>query len=288
MHLLVTGGAVDYITLRGIAKRYPRMSDLLGALAAYDVVYANGFSAGFRDGGDFETLRGATRLVQIPNLVFSAFHPDVVYVGDLVDMSGRGLVRSATGPYNSALALFGFLEGLSVEATGRLFDADLFRFLGYLDQWDEAAGTLLSLGRDASYDLSGHLVRWARRGAFMHTINHPKMYVTSDLACGLLAKAGIPFEECDLDAYLADDFVRQGTWPVYGPVADLFGVPGSYMFLKRDRRPDAPQVTIDLATFIAESFASYRGYDPARLACARVAAWRGNEEVRTRLRDVAG
>ena len=287
--LLLPRSEVVYYTLRGITKRFPRVSDLLRDFDSYDVVFANQFATAFRDGGDFEALRGHSRVVQIPNLVFSAFHPDVVYVGDVQEMDGRGLVRSATGPYNSALTLFGFLEGLSVDATARLFTPDVFRRLGYLDQWDDSAATLLSLGCDASYDLSESLVRWARRGAFMHTINHPKMYVTSDLARGLLAKAGIPFADCDLDSYLVDDFVHQGTWPIYEPIAELFGVKGSYVFLKRGPKPGGPPVTIDLRAFIAGSFASYRRRDITRLAhaCARVAAWRADGAIRTGLKEAA-
>ena len=44
----------------------------------------------------------------------------------------------------------------------------------------------------------------------MHGLNHPKMYVAADLARGLLAKAGIAFEPCDLDGYLSADFIRCG------------------------------------------------------------------------------
>ena len=289
MRLLLPGASVDYYTTHAITRRYARMTDFVREVGGHDLVFANHFKAPFRDGSGFDALRAGTNLVQIPIIVFSAFHPDMNYVGPEDGAAGRGVVRGPMNDSNSALALFGFLEGLSVAQTIRLFDADLFRALGYFDCWAGSAEYFLSQGREAGYDLSEDLARWTRRGAFMHSINHPKMFVTSDLARGLLRRAGIPFTDCDLDSYLPDDFIRQGTWPIYGPIADYYGVPGgSYVFLRR--QPGLPPTfeTLGLEQFLTETFAAYGRYDRADLSCARVEGWRSDEAVRAAILGRAG
>lgn len=280
MRLLLPGAEVTYETVYGIARRFPRMSDLVARYAGYDAVFATGFHAPFADDAPFEALRDGVRLVQIPVVVFPAFHPDLVYVGDLGDPSGRGHVRTALGPYNSALALYGYLSDLSVEETLRLFSEEIYAGLGYLTMWEGAVDGLLSLGRDASYDLSQDILRWSRRGAFMHSVNHPKMFVACDLARGLLSRAGIPFADLDLESYVPDELMRQGTWPIYPEIGERFGIAGGYVFVGRGQIPRV----MDLPTFVETSFAVYAKRRRAELACDRVDGWLANDLVRTELR----
>ncbi|MDB5511090.1 MAG: protein of unassigned function [Enterovirga sp.] len=270
MRLLLPEAEIAYHSVHAVARRFPRMSDLVRAVSGCDVVFAGHFTAPFRDGGDFETLRAETRLVPIPVVVFSAFHPDAVYVGDMAD--NTRLVRTPVGYYNSALALFGFLKGLTPTETLRLFDFETYRYLGYMDAWRDAQATLLQLGRDAGYDLETDFLRWSRRGVFMHVINHPRMFVTNDLARGLLRKAGIPFADCDLDSFASDEIAALGAWPVYPPIAEQYGVPGSEVFLRPAARR-RPPATIGLTDFVHQSFAAYRAADPALLRNDRVAHW---------------
>lgn len=280
MRLLLPGAEVVYETVYGIARRFPSMSDLVARYGGYDAVLATAFHAPFADPEPFEVLRTGTRFVQIPVIVFPAFHPDLVYVGDLADPSGRGHVRTGLGPYNSALALYGYLSDLSVEETLRLFDGDVYAGLGYGAMWDGAAEGLLSLGRDASYDLSEDVLRWSRRGAFMHSVNHPKMFVACDLARGLLAKAGIPFSDLDLESYVPDELLRQGTWPIYPEVGERYGIPGGYVFVGRGQTPRV----LDLRGFVETSFAAYAKRRRAELRCERVEGWLENEAVRGELK----
>ena len=285
MRMLVPETEVAFTSVFGIATSYRRAADLVVATRDCDAVFANAFHAPFRDGGGFEDLRAGTRLVPIPTLVFSAFHPDAIYVGN--ESGGQGLVYGPMGGYHSAIALYGYLEGLDLEATLRLFQHETYRRLGYLDLWDGSVATLAELGRHADYPLDESILRWTRRGCFMHGINHPKMYVAADLARGLLRKAGIAFEDCDLDGYLPDDFIRSGTWPVYEAIAEHYGVPGSALFLKAPTRKTGPARTMTLRAFVEASFASYRKRDRARLASPRVEGWRAAEAVRGDLAALA-
>ncbi|MBV9079241.1 MAG: hypothetical protein JO048_17390 [Methylobacteriaceae bacterium] len=281
MDLLLPKADVRAISVYRLAQRYPSLSDLVADLAGSDVVFATAFATRFRDGGTFEDLRAAVPLVAVPTLVFPAFHPDLVYVGDPTD-AARGFLRGPIGTYHSALALFGYLEGFDERRTARLFTADIYRRLGYLDLWQASADTLLKLGRDAQYDLAEELLRWTRRGPFMHTINHPKMFAVNDLARGLLRKAGIPFADCDLDSYAPDEIVKLGSWPVYPPIAEQYGAAGSEVFLAPATKRSPPR-TMGLAELLRDSFAAYGAAAPDRLVNDRVALWRGAEEIRGEL-----
>lgn len=285
LRLLLPEAHVVYHSVYRIARRFPAMADLVRELGSYDAVFAGSFSAPFRDGGSFEALRAAVGLVQMPVVVFSAYQPDIVYVGDLSD--AVRLVRTPVGGYNSALALFGFLQGLSVEATLRLFDPEAYRLVGYLGIWEGSQATLLGLGRDSGWDLGPDLLRWTRRGPFMHLVNHPRMFVTNDLARGLLAKAGIAFPDIDLDSYAADEIVRLGSWPLYPGIAEQFGLDGSRTFLRPAEGAAMPR-TIGLRAFVEGSFASYGKVARARLRSERVDQWLGLDGLVADLRRIAG
>lgn len=288
MRLLRPDAEVAFLSVFGLPARFRTTAELVRLLAGYDAVFAGRFAAPLRDGGTFDALKAETRLHEIPVVVFAAFHPDLVYVPDLSDPAGRRLIQSATGDYHSALVLFAYLEGLDPAAARRLFDADIYRALGYLDLWDSSAAALLEAGRLAGRDLSGDLMRWTRRGAFMHSTNHPRMFVAGDLARAALAGAGFVPLAVDLDATLPDEFIRQGTWPVYPALATHYGVTGSDVFLTQGNRRRGRSRTMPLETFIAASFAAYRGHGRSDFGCPRVAGWRADPATWASLRERAG
>ena len=261
MRLLLPEATIDYRSSFRLAKA--GTAEWRRLVAGHDHVFAH------RPPGeaDLAELRRDVPLTEIPVLVFVAFHPDLVYVSEPGAEPGR-FVQSATGDYHSALVLTGWQLGFTPEETARLF-----RALTYLDLWDGAAAILLETGRAADYDLSADLLRWSRRGIFMHSVNHPRMFVAADLARGLLRKAGMPTAAIELDAYLPDEFVRQGTWPVYPAIAERYGVEGSEVFLTQGTRTGAAPRALGLPAFIAGSYASYARFDRSRLVCPRVEAW---------------
>lgn len=284
MRLLLPDAAVNFISAFGAAKTFPRIADLIAEAQSHDVVFANTYLPAFKDGGSIDTLRAASNLILMPLIVFPAFHPDLVHIGEEVVPGDGNLLVGPMGRSHSALALFGFRAGLTPEETRRLFTDSVYRRLGYFDGWNESVAFLRTLGQQAGHDLDADLARWTRRGCFMHANNHPKMYVAADLSRSLLAKAGIPFGDCDLDAYLADDFIRLGTWPVYPEIAEHYGVPGSSLFLTAEIAKAGRARTLTLQTFIERSFAGYRSAPRDRLVCARVAAWLSDAELCAELR----
>lgn len=287
MAFLLPGAEVTYLSAFTVLKRFPRMADLVAEGRRYDVVFSSPFMPAFQGGGDLAAFRDALPLRLIPIIVFAAFHPDQVMVGRLRDPLGAGLVVGPLGHAHSALALFGFLEGLPTEATRRLFTGATYRRLGYLDGFDDSVVALRDLGREAGYDLDRDLARWMRRGCFMHCDNHPKIHVLADLARGLLKAEGLPYGDCDLDAYLPDDMQGAGSWPVYPEVAEHYGVSGSALFLKAATRATGPARTMTLTSFLDATYARYARTERRDLVNARVEAWREDEAVRGALREAA-
>ena len=122
----------------------------------------------------------------------------------------------------------------------------------------------------------------------MHSINHTKLYVVADLARGLLTRAGVPFEECDLDAFLPDDLGGQGSWPVYPEIAQHYGVPGSALFFKAETRRSGPARTMSRAEFVAASYANYDRRERKLLISQRVQGWLNDPPTVDFLREAAG
>ena len=63
-------------------------------------------------------------------------------------------------------------------------------------------------------------------------------------------------------------------------MATLYGVAGSTVFKRRQRR-DAPPETLGLDAFVAESLAIYRMQPRETLTCHRVEHWAGSPEIRS-------
>ena len=116
------------------------------------------------------------------------------------------------------------------------------------------------------------MARWSRRGAFMHVINHPKVFVLGDIARRLLTESGVEPQPVAVEDYLDDELARDVVWPLYPPVAELFGLTGSYLFKSKPRGAAFPQL-YDLAGFVEASFAIYDALGAEALACPRVETW---------------
>ncbi len=279
LRILVPGARLQLIPMGSLGRRERSLDTFAARLADCDHVFSQPFPAGFFPEGGSEALRARLpRMRLFPAIVFTAFHPDAVYVGDLTSVARTTLVPSPLGTYHSAITLFGFLRGLSPERIDGLFREDVFSRLGYLDAWDIAAADLIASSRAIGFDLSGDLLRWSRGGLFMHNINHPRLNVLGDIAARLAREAGLAPRTVAVEAYAPDALLDDAIWPVYPAVATLYGVAGSLVF-KRRQRPGLPPETLTLDAFIAESLALYRGQPRASLTCHRIEHWRATPEI---------
>ncbi|MBX3526550.1 MAG: hypothetical protein KF904_10135 [Rhodoblastus sp.] len=277
MKLLVPQAHVDRFT---IVRKGVTTLDMLGkTLSNYDHVFSLEFQPGFVRGGGWEELKTLLpNVAPIPSIVFSGFHPDTIYV---LDPTRSGFpIEGPTGPYHSAIALFAYLRGMSVEQTVSLYGAPLFEALGYFDVWEDSAREFLELARASGLDLSAELIRWSRSGPFMYSMNHPKAFVLFDVAKALLAKAGMKTDPVEFGDFAVDDIVRGVVFPVYPEIAERYGHRGSYLFKRSNYRLARFVGEFDdLRGFVEGSFAVYAKHERAQLMTPRMVEWEGNPAV---------
>lgn len=231
-------------------------------------------------------LREAARVyVPVPNIYFPAFHPDIVYISH----KGRNY-GSPMGDYHSALIVYGFARGFSADEIVSLFRADVFAKIGYLDGWFGARDALLAMSREHGFELGRLFAGWMRRGCFMHTVNHPRLFVMEDLAREALARAGIPARAVRCEDILPDP-LSGSVWPVYHEIAARYGVAGSTTFKppagRFDFLFDAARC-FELQAMVEGSLAHYAPAPKIARHCDRVRGWLDRQDVRALLQPVAG
>ncbi len=277
MKLLVPHAHVDRFTI--VRKGVTTLNMLARTLGGYDHIFSLEFQPGFVRGGGWEELKQLLpRVAPIPSIVFSGFHPDTIYI---LDPTRSGFpIEGPTGPYHSAIALFAYLRGMSVDQTVALFGAPLFEALGYFDVWEDSAKEFLELAKASGLDLSAELVRWSRSGPFMYSMNHPKAHVLFDVARALLTKAGVPTAPVEFGDFAVDDIVRGVVFPVYPEIAERYGHRGAYLFKRANYRlaRNVGQFD-DLRGYVAASFDVYARHERAQLMAPRMVEWEANPEV---------
>ena len=278
LRVLVPDARVTDVPMGRLGKDHRSLKALAATLSGYDHVFSQAFSGFFPDGGSVELLSALPRARLFPTIVFSAFHPDAIYVGDLSTMARSRLVPSPLHTYHSANALFGFQRALDASQIIAHFRADVFARLGYHDSWPVCAADLLASARAIGFDLDSDLVRWSRSGVFMHNLNHPKPIVLGDIAARLLREAGIAAADLSIEAYLADELGEDVIWPVYPPIAEIYGARGSYLFKPRRKAGEAPTL-LTLEALVADSLALYRGQPFETLRSNRTDHWAGQPEI---------
>lgn len=279
MRLLAPQSPVRYLSMGTLKRDHGHLDTLASVLHGHDCVFSQSFPEGLIPGGGSTRLQEREpRLALVPSIVFSAFHPDMVYAGAASDLASLKLAPSPLGQYHSAIVLAAYRLGLDAGRATDLFREEVFARLGYLDWWEPAVRELKGAAEQAGFGLERELTRWARRGAFMHLMNHPKAFVIGDIAKRLLREAGIEPAPVEIEDYLADELVQDVVWPIYPPIAAQFGLDGSYLFKAKARNGAFP-ILYDLPGFVAASYALYAGMAASDLQCPRVEAWLAAPEI---------
>ena len=191
-------------------------------------------------------LRGRDDVIRVPHVRFHGFHPDLVYMG-----ASSGLAKGAIGEFHSALVYAAFRSGLDEAAAAALFREDVFAELGYLDSWQVCREQLERDFSEQDFDVRESFVRWSRTGAFMHTINHPKIGVLADVARLVLRRAGIEPREAGMVPH--DGLAKGPVFPVFPPIGARLGIRGSYLF-----KQGGGYAVLDLDEYVAASYRIYR------------------------------
>ncbi len=277
MKLLDPSATVDHYSALGRPK--VSVNFIARTLARYDHVFSHALPPGHLKDGLDELRARAGNLVMFPAITFQAFHPDLVYLFDETDVHSH--LNGPMGPYHSALGVFAFHKGLSVDEALGLFDRDVFEAVGYLGVWDSAARELLAYAKENfDIDLSFELLSWSRRGVFMYSTVHPKGFVLFDMAKKVFAKAGLRVRELDFEYYAIHDLARSEIFPIYPPVAELFGVPGSYVFKAQNHHISAGVGRfLNLPRYLSECYKIYQKNKPSRMRHARIDNWLSDDRL---------
>jgi hypothetical protein len=274
LRMLHAGGHVEACHVHNLRRDFENEDRLLTYLRTFDFVVFQDFRGDTLGMLDVDMLRAALPdSLILPTFVFSAFHPDTVYVPNATPARHQHrYVQSPMDDYQSALVVYGYLRGLSVDETISLFRADVYQKLGYMNMWADSEVFLLDWFRRLGWEVNEFYIGWVRSGVFMHTINHPKLHVFADIARLLLKRCRIKFIDDAFEDRLADPLIVGPSWPVYPAIADVYGVRGSMSF-KRVELDNNHPLFLSLPQFVRGSYEDLNKVAPEHVDCPRVRDW---------------
>jgi hypothetical protein len=286
MQFLVKNSYVKQILTWETSKWYEDDEKLFADLATFDHIFMQRSWGGRINPDTFKALQDRKYSVtEFPIITFPAFHPDLIYA----TIEGRsGFLNGPIGPYNSAIALFGYLAGIDVESVLKLYTREVYSKLGYLDMWSKSLESLIADAAKYDINIASEVNEWLREGSFMYSINHAKILPLAQLARILLKKTNVrSMRNLDLQ-YIEDHGQKDAIWPIYPEIAERFSITGSYVFKKPDYAVTNHLDTFfDLSDFVQNSYMSMSYFRRANLKNERVIGWLNDEELRTWLLERA-
>ncbi len=202
-----------------------------------------------------ESGSSALKVLKIPNLVFEAFHPDLIYIED----PAGGWVKSPADDYNSAIVVWGWKHGLSVEQILARFSPETCTALGYHQRWSQAVEGMRAHFELSDLSFEPFFLRVRRRGPFKMGVNHPPIDALIEIARQAAAILGAPegLRQFPWESVVPDALLAAGpVWPIYPVVADALSLTGGFVW----RCPGG--VLLDLEQFVVGSLTCYESYDP--------------------------
>lgn len=198
----------------------------------------------------------AHKVTYFPNLAFAAYHPDLTFARGATP---GGEFETIFGPlyvYQSALALYGYKEGMALDDVAALYCPAVYGRLGYLDEWDNSRRQLLAEGDACNMPLGAYIEKWSRGRSFMYSSNHPTLEVMEDIARELLRRIGMFAFDDSKHQFLEDPLKAQPIWPIYPEIGERLGVRGSLDF-----KINEPHGTLELRDFLTHSYESFSKFD---------------------------
>jgi Polysaccharide biosynthesis enzyme WcbI len=274
LRVLHPTGYVETGHLWNLRRDFENEDRLLAYLHTFDFVVLQDFGNDVLGTLDSDAVRAAIPgALTIPVILFSAFHPDLVYaLSTAPGTPGNRVIRSAIGDYQSALVVYGYLQGLTIEQTIALFRPEVYRALGYTNMWSESESFLLDSFRRFGWAPEDSYMRWVRQGVFMHTINHPKLCVIADIARMILKRCDIEYNDDPMEDRTVDPLMASPIWPVYPAIAEMYGLRGSMNF-KRDELDQKVQLFLALPEFVYQTMTVLEMVPREHVDCARARQW---------------
>jgi Polysaccharide biosynthesis enzyme WcbI len=199
------------------------------------------------------------QIIRIPSITFPAFHPDQVYA-----RGPDGGLFVGVIDYHSAIGLWAWMNGASIDEASALFDDVTLTALGYDGYWEPSVRALAAEFEASDVEFRPFWLRAQRLGLFMHTVNHPLPAVLGLLAKSVAIRLGAPESiwSDPFERYL-HDYCSSAVWPVMPVVGRRLGLEGSWQWRVHD------QQLRGLRRWLEVCFASYEGVDPGSVVCHR-------------------
>lgn len=195
----IPGIRVDRKSGVDIKGNCPTLDELL----TYDVVISQDFH--LKAFPEFKIVfEQHPKGIILPVLVFQGFHPDNVDT----NLKSGGVAVS-----DSLIVSAGFKIGLSPEDVSKLFCNDFFERLGYFSIYDSARRNFTRQISGYVKDASVLFERWTQEGVFMHTRNHPKLWVVENILREVLGQYDIALPEQQLSSHIIDPLLAYGSFP---------------------------------------------------------------------------
>lgn len=205
-----------------------------------------------RDKLDFA---GCTNIHWVPAIYFCGYHPDLCYV-----KVGENFLVGDLGDYQSNIVVEGFRRGLSVEKTAELFNHNTYEQIGYYELWATERARFVADYAAEGLEIGAEFMSWARRGPFMHSVNHPTIDALFGLARAVVLK--LTGQSRDLALRPHDGLAQGPVFPIFPELADVLGIAGgSYLF-----KPVNSYRPLALDEFITRSFALYASLGGVEMA----------------------
>ncbi|MGH1573425.1 GSCFA domain-containing protein [Methylobacterium sp. P31] len=233
------------------------------AVAVSDIILLQTEFAALKNDRTVVPERQTQRVRLWPTFYHAGFHPDLVYA-----RAGEASLKSPLHDYNSALALYGWLRGLTVKQTVALYCEAVFDRLGYFTYAASSDAHLVEDFKRAGLDGEALLALLNRHRPFCHAVNHPTLAAVARIAESVLDAAELTPSVRNVERFLGDPLLGGPVWPIYPPIADRLGLEGNYEF----KTGGVPVRILDLESFVANSFALYESQAPSGIHCDRLTA----------------
>jgi hypothetical protein len=208
------------------------------------------------DSSRFDPWIDRKKIVPIPDLFFSGFHPDQTGLAfkkrpqqKLKFTLRDGKIVLGRLVISSAIGAWGLKRGITVEQTVALFRDEVFRDLGYLDAFANSAAALKENFDNLGLDFEPISRLLNSREIFMWGTEHPKMSLVLALCESTIAKLGLQpiIPAAHLNGLLVDPLEPEYAFGCYPPVADYLGVEGSWaMRIDKVVHPDLTSYMTEL------------------------------------------
>ncbi len=203
-----------------------------------------------------------TPVFTISNLYFTGLLPDICYIGGL-----NARTPGPIGDYHSQIALLGFLMGLDVAATVRLYAGPTYAYMGFYNEFQASLEEAARRDATADIPIGDILPEQLRRGVCFLSQNHPTSLLLcpyiNKIARWLAAKGLVDHSGADLLPEATVNYLAYSTvFPIYPEIAQHHSMPysGSYTF----RTPtigDVPSRPLGLEEFVAGEHDAFRAGD---------------------------